>query len=297
MAIALFGFWLRWLHVSVMAETPLYRWPHGDGKVYLKLADALREGGWTGLLREGSVDYQAPLYPHLLALFQALFGDALSTLRQGQAALGGASVFLMGLGTSRLVGARAGLCAAGLLAVFGPSIWLDGLVQKSALTGFLVSSVIALWSFVGRSESARSSAAMGAAIGLLMLTRGEARLWALGMGAAVWWLGSKDRSSRERVRQLAGYGAGLALAITPVFLRNGVCGGDWVLTTSQAGTNLFIGNRAGADGSYAPLVVGRGDARYEADDARRLAEGAEGRGLTPTEVSRHWRRRAFDDMA
>ena len=58
-----------------------------------------------------------------------------------------------------------------------------------------------------------------------------------------------------------------------------VVAGEPVLTTSQAGTNLYIGNAAGSNGVYTPLVAGRGDARFEAEDARRLAEVAEGRSL------------------
>lgn len=288
LVIGLLGFALRWLNVAALGGTPLYSAPHGDGLAYLSIAAKLREGGVAGLFSEGAVFYQAPLYPHLLALFQWLFGESLSALRVFQSALGGASVFLMGLGTARLFGHRAGIAAALLLAFFAPSIWLDGLVQKSAAATFLASALIALWSY----SSARATAAMGAVLGLLMLTRGEARLLVPVLGAALLW---RD-GLVKKASSIAPFACGLALVLAPVFVRNGVLGGDWVLTTSQAGTNFYIGNQAEATGSYTPLVPGRGDARFEASDAQELAERATGRSLTPSEVSSHWRSRALADM-
>ncbi len=286
--LAVVAFALRWLNVTALAGTPLYGDAHGDGEAYLKLAAQIREGGLGGLFRAGEVYYQAPLYPHVVALFQSLFGEGLGSLRIFQALLGAVGVFWMGLGSARLFGSRAGLGAAALLALFGPSIWLDGLVQKCALSSVLVCALVALWSY----RSRRSLVLLGVTVGLLMLTRGEARLLACVFGGAVVLRGDVG----TRMRELTPYLVGLALVLVPVFVRNGVLGGDWVLTTSQAGTNFYIGNGDGATGTYTPLVPGRGDARYEKDDARRLAEKAAGRDLTPSEVSAYWSGRALEEM-
>ena len=295
--LAALAFVLRWINVAALGDSPLYRVPHGDGLAYLTLAASLREGGIAGLFSEGQVYYQAPLYPHVLALFQWLFGESLGALRIFQAVLGGASVHLMGFGTARQFGQRAGVAAAFLLAFFGPSIWLDGLVQKSALTTLLVCAVIALWSYT----STRATVWMGVTLGLLMLTRGEARLFGVVVAVALCWRGG----ARSKAAAIAPFACGLAAVLLPVFVRNGVLGGDWVLTTSQAGTNFYIGNRASGTGSYTPLVAGRGDARFEAADAKALAQGVLAEGalssgaaeLTPSGVSAHWRARAFADMS
>ena len=289
------AFVLRWTNVAALGGTPLYGVAHGDGLAYLSLAAALREGGMAGLFGEGQVYYQAPLYPHVLALFQWLFGESLASVRVFQAALGGASVFLMGLGTGRQFGQRAGVAAAFLLAFFGPAIWLDGLVQKSALTGLLVCALIALWSYT----STRATAVMGGVLGLLMLTRGEARLFGVVVGVALLWRGG----GKLRLAAAAPFLCGLVAVILPVFVRNGVLGGDCVLTTSQAGTNFYIGNQSGAKGSYTPLLPGRGDARYEAADAKALAAptgvspAGEEQELSPSEVSSFWRSRALAQMS
>ena len=49
----------------------------------------------------------------------------------------------------------------------------------------------------------------------------------------------------------------------PVGLRNKAVGGEFHLTTSQLGPNFYIGNHAGAIGTYEALVVGHGSAADE----------------------------------
>ncbi len=67
---------------------------------------------------------------------------------------------------------------------------------------------------------------------------------------------------------------GLTFALLPVAVRNRIVGGEWHLTTSQFGSNLYIGNNPNADGTYAALREGRGTAEYERQDATELAEAA-----------------------
>jgi Tfp pilus assembly protein PilF len=73
-----------------------------------------------------------------------------------------------------------------------------------------------------------------------------------------------------------------------VACRNHYVGGEFQLTTSQFGTNLYIGNNSGANGSYAPLVAGHGNAVYERRDAIDLAQQKTGKTLTAGEVSSFW---------
>lgn len=81
---------------------------------------------------------------------------------------------------------------------------------------------------------------------------------------------------------------GLMLMLSPVIVRNKIIGGEFHLTTSQFGSNFYIGNHAGADGSYQPLRYGRGDVAYERTDAMELASERSGRKLGPGEVSSYW---------
>ena len=71
-------------------------------------------------------------------------------------------------------------------------------------------------------------------------------------------------------------------------LRNYAVGGGFYLTTSQFGSNFYIGNNPATDGTYMALRSGRGAPEYERQDATELAEHAVGRTLTPAEVSAYW---------
>jgi tetratricopeptide (TPR) repeat protein len=88
--------------------------------------------------------------------------------------------------------------------------------------------------------------------------------------------------------------AGLLLILFPVIIRNYVVSGDFVITTSQAGSNFYIGNNLKANGSYVPLISGHETPEFEGPDARMIAEKELGRELKPSEVSRYWFAKSFD---
>ena len=89
-------------------------------------------------------------------------------------------------------------------------------------------------------------------------------------------------------RALAGLVLSIAAVLLPVATRNYFVGGEFHLTTSQLGPNLYIGNNPSATGLYVPLRFGRGQPGYERLDATELAEQATGRKLSPGEVSKYW---------
>jgi tetratricopeptide (TPR) repeat protein len=97
----------------------------------------------------------------------------------------------------------------------------------------------------------------------------------------------------ERTGRAAAFLAGVALALAPVALRNGLVGGDFLPTTSQGGVNFFIGNNPRADGTYRPIVPGKQIPELERREPARIAEQVLGRPLTPAGVSRYWLHRAL----
>jgi Flp pilus assembly protein TadD len=258
----------------------------GDGKVYHVWAGRIAAGDWMG---GDAVFYQAPLYPYFLAVVRLVAGDSLHAVRLVQAVMGGISCGMVGAAAGRFIDRTAGWTAGLMLALYPPAVFFDLSVQKSALDGFLLAILLALLASAPRWKRSRWWVAPGLVLGLLVLARENALVLA---PAAACWAIAAGRSAPTawpvRVASLLALLLGLALPLGAVAARNFAVSGEVVVTTSQLGPNLYIGNHAGADGTYVSLRPGRGDARVEADDARRLAEVAMGRSLSSREVSRYW---------
>jgi tetratricopeptide (TPR) repeat protein len=195
-----------------------------------------------------------------------------------------------------------GAIAGVLLAIYPPALFLDGLLDKSALVSVFTAALLFL--LAARRLRFREFLA-GVVLGLLSLTRENALL--LAVPVLLWFLigdrqpvaddsPRKRASSRRKPSWLAAAACvgGCALVLLPVGARNYAVGREFLLTTSQFGPNFYIGNHAGARGLYEPLVPWRGNAADEQDDARQLAEKASGHALSPGEVSSFWTGRALD---
>ncbi len=257
----------------------------GDAVSYDAWARTILAGDWIG----HEIFYQAPLYPYFLAVVYAAVGSSMAAVRVVQAVLGAASCALLADAGWRLFSRRSGLIAGFMLAAYPPAIFLDTIVQKSALDLFFLCLV--LWLVASAVERPRTAAiaGLGVALGCLMLTRENASILIVPLVA---WLALL--ASGGRWRRVLVFAAGLAAVVGPVAVRNAAVGGELAITTAQFGPNFYIGNNPDADGTYKPLVPWRGNAAYERQDATRLAERAVGRTLTPGEVSAYYRDRALD---
>lgn len=237
--------------------------------------------------------YQAPLYPYFLALLQFVFGHDLWVMRVAQAFLGALSCGLLYWVGKFFFSSGVGLAAGFMLALYAPAIYYDGLIQKAPLSLFLTTLVVF---FLGRSQSRPSWqlwSLAGATLALLGLTRENALVWVFVLPIWIWFYFA-DQARYRRLGWMGVFLLGVTLVLLPVGLRNFFVGGDFALTTSQLGPNVYIGNNPNADGTYRPLRVGRGSPQYERQDATELAEKAVSRPLSPNEVSRYWLRRSWD---
>ena len=293
---------MRCWHLEGLSDSIVYRLPMGDGVSYDQWARRIVAGDWLG----NEVFYQAPLYPYFLAVVYKLFGTDVVAARFAQAFIGALGcVFLADAGRS-FFGRRVGWAAGLLLAMYPTAIFFDGLIQKSVLDLFFVCAMLCL---AGRVRRARGRGrtvvllALGLAMGALILTRENALLllpvvavWVIvgigvqGGGVAMETAKPQAAGSIFRARAIAvvSFFVGVAVVLLPVAIRNKAVGGEFHLTTSQLGPNLYIGNHAGATGTYQSLRTGRGSYEYERTDATELAEKASGKKLSPGEVSSYW---------
>lgn len=277
----------RGLHLSSICRLPFFELLLGDAESYFTWAQEIAGGDRIG----HTVFYQAPLYPYFLAVVQRLLGEDLLVIRALQALVGATSCVLLLLGTARVFSRGAGIIAGAGLALYGPVIFLDGLIQKSVLDILFVTLIILIVAIIVDRPRKIAWAGLGLAVGGLVLTRENAVVF---VAAVAVWLGlARDIPARTRLAAGGLFVLGLAVVLTPVATRNVIVGGGFHLTTSQLGPNLYIGNNAAADGTYRPLRPRRAEPRFERRDATELAEAALGRPLAPGEVSRYWTGRAL----
>jgi tetratricopeptide (TPR) repeat protein len=275
--VVLFALILRLLHLWQMQGTLFESVLLGDSRGYDAWAQQIAAGDWVGK----DVFYQAPLYPYFLAVTYRLMGHDLLMVRLVQAVLGALSCGLLGYAGTRFFDRRVGIVAGVMLAAYPPAIFFDGLIQKSVLDVFLLCLGLAFCAGLATGRPALLDwAVLGAVMGALSLTRENALLLAAVVG--IW---AVRRSGARAALALA---AGLVVVLAPVAIRNYAVGGEWYLTTSQFGSNLYIGNNPRSDGSYMSLREGRGSPEFERIDATELAEASMGRSLRPSEVSRFW---------
>ena len=288
---ALFGvaLALRLVFLAEVRSIPFIEAPLIDARAYDAWAREIAGGAWWG----DRVFYQAPVYPYFLAVVYVLLGPDLWTVNVVQMFVGALSCVMMFLATRAFFGERVAWVAGLCLAFYPPAIFFDGIIQKTSL-GLLLSTTL-LWLLGRFQRSPRTGPALaaGCVLGLLSLTRENALAFV--PAVPLWmWVRFAGVQLGLRVRWVAAFAAGVAVVLLPVGARNYAVGDTFVLTTSQMGTNLWIGNNPEATGLYAPLLPGRQTPTFEAPDAKRLAERELGRELTSGEVSDYWRGRALD---
>jgi tetratricopeptide (TPR) repeat protein len=283
------AFFVRLLYLLEIDSIPLFYHLAGDGRAYDEWGQKIAAGDWLGQ----GVFYQAPLYPYFLGVLQAVFGHSLWLIRLIQIALGALSCALIFATGRNLFSRQAGIAAGLILACYAPGVFFDGLIEKSILDLFLLSLFLWLLSQLKATVPWTRWLALGAVLGLLGLSRENALILTAVLPL---WIGLHFSESPilNRLQWLGLFFAGLLLVLAPVGLRNFTVGGEFKLTTSQFGPNFFIGNNAAADGTYVSVGNVVGEPQLEGKDAKRLAERALGRSLTPGEVSDYWLQKSWD---
>jgi len=283
LGIFLLSLALRLVYLYQIRELPFFAHHIGDARSYVEWAQRITAGNWLG----DRVFYQAPAYPYFLALVQTFAGEGAWRLHVAQALVGSLSCVAIYAAARLLFSPATGVVAGLMLALYPPAIFFDGLVQKAGLGLMLTSGLLALVALFQRQRTAASIAACGALLGMLALTRENALVFALAI--PIWIaLRFREASLRRRAAWVAIFLVGLAAVLLPVGLRNHMVGDTFAITTSQLGSNFYIGNNPQATGVYAPLLPGRHSPRFEGPDAARLAEQALGRPLSKGEVSSYW---------
>src|SRR6185369_14267545 len=117
--------------------------------------------------------------------------------------------------------------------------------------------------------------------------------WLLALAGLAVYAGVDRDLPRAVRRRLAGaFLAGALVVLVPLVAWNSWWGGGLMLTSGDAGLNLYLGNNPLTTGLTGRPPGLRDVPEYEESDSHRLAERDAGHPLTPAGVSRHWSQRA-----
>lgn len=288
----------RWALPAILTAAAALRLGHWLAVRRLPFVDALvvdsaEYDRWARAIAAGNGPgdqpfFQPPLYPYLLAsVYQVVASPHAIYLLQIAAAIAG--VYCLARAGREMAGASAGLAAAAIGAFYGPFVFHDVQLLKESLAVDLVAALLWALAVARRSGRASSWLLAGALLGFLALLRENALLVAPFTLLLAW----RRAAPRQSLARVAVTLCGLVLPLLPVALFNASRGGGFLPTTWQGGVNFYIGNHAGADGTYQPLTSGRQIPELERREPWRLAEQALGRPLTGAEVSAYWRDRAL----
>jgi 4-amino-4-deoxy-L-arabinose transferase-like glycosyltransferase len=271
----------------VMHDVPV----GGDGLEFHILANQLASGdGYIQPLIVSPAHVptadKPPLYPLLLALPSLLGWKTLVAHRVVSCLMGAALVVGVGLIGRRVGGERVGLLAAAIAGLYPALVVLDGSVRSESLYAPLIAFLLlAAYRLVDRPTVWRA-VAVGALIGLAMLTRSEAAL----LGVLLLVLAARRLPRGSRAWPSATVVVVAVLVVTPWLARNWTQYDRPLLSTNEGsllyGANCHAAYYSGQIGSwpcYPRLTVtpGRDEAhvsselrstglRYAGDHASRL---------------------------
>jgi len=281
---------LRLIYLAEARRSPLLFFPGLDPQAYDAWAQRIAAGDWLG--EKGF--YQSPLYPYLLGAFYALFGRHLLLVYILQIFIGSLDCLVIyGIG-NRVFGKRAGLLAGIFAAVYKPFIFYDSLLLKTFLEVFLIDLSLYLLLAASRSGKRTAGFLSGLALGLGSLARDNFIILILWFFP---WLFSKLRKQgRASVSLYLLLGFCGIIGISAA--RNLILQRDFILTTSQAGQNFYIGNhRKNSTGAYfAPDFVKANPLFEEADFYREALKRTGKMYMKPSEVSNFWFKEAFKEI-
>lgn len=283
---------LRLVHLLTVRDAPFFSILYIDPLMYdewgLRIA--------SGRLLSEQPFFLDPLYPYFLGLIYATLGHSYFAVAAVQSLLGALVAPLVFLSARRWFDLPTATAAGAIAAVYVPAIYFGGLLMKPALAMFWVA--VWLWLFSRCFRETRHWAEWslaGVVFGLACLTRGNLMLVTPVLVLGLLFRDARTRGARrfvpERRRfvEAGAWIAGLAVVLALPAAHNIVVGGEFILTTANAGANFYIGNNpSNATGEYQQLPFIRANPKYEQQDFAREAQRRGRRVLSDRELSAFW---------
>jgi 4-amino-4-deoxy-L-arabinose transferase-like glycosyltransferase len=265
-----FALRLAWVLVYGRANPP-------DGSIndttfyQFTAASLANDGGYTGPDFQPTAGWP-PGFPFVMSLLYRVFGERLSLALALNVLLATATAVLIYLIAAHIMGRREALVAGALFAILPGPLFMTGLYLSETTFMFILVGFLALVVFLP--DRRWTAIALGVALGLAALTRGEGLLMPI-IPLAFWW-GSLDR--REWLQRVALLVVAMALTIAPWTVRNMVVMDGFIPVGNNPSGTLWSGHNPDANGWIVnprtrPDRVG-GKAPNETERARQLRSEA-----------------------
>jgi 4-amino-4-deoxy-L-arabinose transferase-like glycosyltransferase len=211
--------------------------------VFYKFASTSLYGGhgYLGLQFEPTAGWP-PGYPFVMSLLFRVFGIHLKLALVLNVLLATATVVILYLVVERMMDRRSARVAAGFFAILPGPLFITGLFLSETLFIFILVGFLALVVFLP--DRRWTAVALGVALGLAALTRGEGLLMPI-IPLAIWWghLARREWLTRAAVLLVA-----MAVTVAPWTIRNAVAMDAFIPVANNASWTLWSGHNPRANG-------------------------------------------------
>lgn len=273
--------WVPLLPALIVRVLSLKQYVSGNPFANHLFSDAHNYHQWAAAIASGNPPlepfYQAPLYPHFLALLLRFPGDHFLPIYMIQLILGVLSVHIVSRLALLFLRPLPSAIAATLFGLLPYSIYFEHKLYPEPLS--LVVALLALYMGARDWKSARGSVWAGAAAGLAATAR--ANLIAFGLLLPL----SLLRNSPGRS---FAYLAAFAMLVLPVTVWNVATGGGLTLVAANGGEVFCHGNNSNALGSMGKIPGFKSEIGSMAKSSIAFASKETGRELNSAGASRYW---------
>ncbi len=307
--ILLFGLLLRISYLHELVHAPDFSIPQLDAGFHDYWARGMVTGDWTvpGYFSDPEIRVspyiRPPGYPFFLALIYLLCGLNYMAPRIVQMGLGLVNCVLAYLLGKKIFGRGTGLISAAFMSMYWAFIYFEGELVAPVLLvtlALLLIHVLRLW--YDRPTPWRAIAG-GITLGVLALVRPNILLFAPVVLAWAWWVAYRKNDGRRIGMTCLAFCVGAVMVIAPATIRNYLVAHDFVMITSpNAGMNLYIGNNEEANGIYSGVPALEritGQERWNNFDYPKIVRGVgalQGKRMKFSEVSTYFARKALHYM-
>jgi tetratricopeptide (TPR) repeat protein len=241
----------------------------------------------SGKVWGSDVFFLRPLYPYLLALVYAVFGQHILAVQLVQAVLATVSCFLLYDTTRRIFGKRSAIFAALGFALTGILVLYTGALLYVEITVLL--SLLFLWLILIAGKRTWLWILAGLCFGLLVICRPEMLVAAPFLLIWLWRAGNIERQTPSAKRPAILAMAVVALAvIATVPIRNYIVARDPVLFTAHSGMNFYYGNNSSADGTWQPTKDFEKGGGFSHERLREISHTIDGKEVKASQASAYW---------